>query len=114
MPAGALPGDDGLVILDVERRPSLEAEGMAHDVVRLVQQARRDAGLQVTDRIRLRAGRVLPPVAVALYAHRAWVAEQTLAVDLDIQTGDGPPQPESWQESQLPDGRPIWLRIRRA
>ncbi|MDP9073266.1 MAG: isoleucine--tRNA ligase, partial [Actinomycetota bacterium] len=49
----ALPGQDGLVILDTEVTAELEAEGVARDVVRLVQQARRELGLQVTDRISL-------------------------------------------------------------
>ena len=109
----SLPSEDGLVILDVEVSEVLEAEGMARDLVRAVQQARRDAGLQVTDRIRLELS-VPAAVAVAVDAHRAWVAEQTLAVDLEILTGDDAPQGEHWQEGQLPDGRAVWLRVRQA
>ena len=52
----ALPGSAGLVALDTAVTPELAAEGTARDVVRLVQQARRDAGLAVSDRIRLTVG----------------------------------------------------------
>jgi len=51
--AAALPGGSGLVVLDTEVTPELSAEGVARDVVRLVQQARRAAGLHVSDRIAL-------------------------------------------------------------
>ena len=50
----------GFVVLDTEVTPELEAEGVARDLVRSVQQARREAGLDVSDRIALtvsRAGR---------------------------------------------------------
>ncbi|MCB0976175.1 MAG: class I tRNA ligase family protein, partial [Acidimicrobiales bacterium] len=44
--------DTGLVVaLDTTVTPELHAEGVTRDLVRLVQQARRDAGLEVTDRI---------------------------------------------------------------
>ena len=49
----ALPGSTGLVVLDTAVTPELAAEGIARDVVRVVQQARRDAGLDVSDRITL-------------------------------------------------------------
>jgi isoleucyl-tRNA synthetase len=54
--AAALPGNRGLVSLDTTVTPELRAEGVARDLVRLVQQARRDAGLHVADRIRLTLG----------------------------------------------------------
>ncbi|WP_406566377.1 isoleucine--tRNA ligase [Acaricomes phytoseiuli] len=41
----------GFVVLDTEVTPELEAEGTARDLVRTIQQARKDAGLQVSDRI---------------------------------------------------------------
>ena len=54
--AGMLPGG-GFVVLDTVVTPELAAEGLARDLVRAVQQARRDAGLDVTDRIALTIGR---------------------------------------------------------
>ena len=52
----ALPGTTGLISLDTSVTPELAAEGTARDVVRVIQQARKDAGLAVSDRIALRIG----------------------------------------------------------
>ncbi|MCE9622120.1 MAG: isoleucine--tRNA ligase [Actinomycetia bacterium] len=46
----------GVVVLDTALTAELTAEGVTRDLVRLVQQARRDAGLQVSDRIALTLG----------------------------------------------------------
>ncbi len=54
-----LESGTGVVSVDVEVTPQLESEGLARDVVRLVQSARRDAGLRLADRIRLALD--LPP-----------------------------------------------------
>ncbi len=83
---GLLPGE-GFVLLETATTPELEAEGLARDAVRAVQDARKAAGLEVSDRIRLRL-RADDASAPALEAHRALIAEETLAVDLEV-TADG-------------------------
>ncbi len=50
-PSATLGGGSGVIVLDVEVTPELELEGRARDLVRMIQQARRDADLAVTDRI---------------------------------------------------------------
>ncbi|HEY8282477.1 MAG TPA: isoleucine--tRNA ligase, partial [Leifsonia sp.] len=47
-----LPGG-GFVLLDTDTTPELEAEGLARDVIRAVQDTRKAAGLDVSDRISL-------------------------------------------------------------
>ena len=79
----ALPGNTGLVELDTSVTPELAAEGTARDVVRLVQQARRDAGLAVSDRIRLTLG-ATGAVADAVRAHADFIAGETLAVEVAV------------------------------
>lgn len=83
---GFLPGG-GFVVLDTATTPELEAEGLARDVVRAVQQARKEAGLDVSDRIRLTLGTDAHGVA-ALEANRDLVAGETLAVELVLDRVD--------------------------
>ncbi|MDY0909610.1 isoleucine--tRNA ligase [Microbacterium sp. CFBP9034] len=49
----ALLSDGGFVLLDTATTPELEAEGLARDVIRAVQDTRKGAGFDVSDRIRL-------------------------------------------------------------
>jgi len=79
----ALPGGIGLVALDTTVTPELAAEGTARDVVRIVQQARRDAGLAVSDRIRLTLG-ADGAVADAVRAHAEFLAGETLALNVAV------------------------------
>ncbi len=91
----AMPGNAGLIALDTRVTPELAAEGAARDVVRVVQQARRDAGLSVSDRIRLVVG-ADGALANAVRAHAGFVTEETLAVSLDLRPAGqvgGEPQP---------------------
>ncbi|MEO6596177.1 MAG: DUF5915 domain-containing protein, partial [Planctomycetota bacterium] len=79
--AGALSSNDVVLVLDTGVTPELEQEGVARDFVRLVQQARKDAGLHVSDRIALHVATDESTTA-ALKAHKAYVVEQVLAGDI--------------------------------
>ncbi len=85
--AAALGSGDAVVVIDTEVTPELAAEGLARDVVRQVQQARRDADLVVTDRIRLHIDGD-HAVVEAVGAHADYVADQVLAVELTL--GEAP------------------------
>lgn len=76
--AAALSSNDVVLVIDTEVTEELEQEGAARDFVRLVQQARKDAGLHVSDRIHLFAETDAATQA-ALEAHGSYIAEQVLA-----------------------------------
>jgi isoleucyl-tRNA synthetase len=103
-----VPGGDGVVVLDTEVTPELVAEGLARDVVRVVQQARREAGLDVADRIRLtlQAG---PEASAAVEAHRDFLAQETLAVSLELG-----PVGEGGFAGEAGDGEPVRAAVERA
>jgi isoleucyl-tRNA synthetase len=85
-----LPGG-GFVILDTEVTAELAAEGLARDVIRAVQQARRDAGLKITDRIELTlAGD--HDLRSAIHAHQDLITTETLTDHLSVteSVGDQP------------------------
>lgn len=85
-----LPGG-GFLVLDIELTPQLKAEGLARDMIRTIQQARKDAGLRVSDRVRTMV-QDTPDVCAALETHRHLVMAETLTVDLVLenQTGGTP------------------------
>ncbi|HUQ39918.1 MAG TPA: class I tRNA ligase family protein, partial [Acidimicrobiales bacterium] len=107
--ARALPGDAGLVVLDIDVTPELEDEGLARDVVRCVNVARREAGLHVADRIRLW---VHGPddVTAAVRRHQQTVSDDVLATDLSF---DGAPSEAHTTETEM-EGRTIRVGIVRA
>ncbi|HEY0119975.1 MAG TPA: class I tRNA ligase family protein, partial [Cellulomonas sp.] len=85
--AAVLPGGAGFVVLDLALDGELRAEGVARDVVRAVQDARKAAGLNVSDRIDLALGVPAEQVS-AIETHRGFVARETLAVSLVVRPAD--------------------------
>jgi isoleucyl-tRNA synthetase len=84
--SATLGSGTGVVVLNVDLTPELEIEGQARDLVRMVQQARRDRDLAVTDRIALRiAGD--ERWATVVRTHEKFIADETLAVSLEIDDG---------------------------
>ncbi|MFZ2013825.1 MAG: isoleucine--tRNA ligase [Nocardioides sp.] len=83
---GMLPGG-GFVVLDTAVTPELAAEGVARDLVRAVQQARRDAGLDVSDRIALVVS-ADAATAEAARTHADLIRRETLATSYDVLEAD--------------------------
>jgi isoleucyl-tRNA synthetase len=80
---------DGFVILETATTPELEAEGLARDVIRAIQDTRKAAGLDVSDRIDLAVTGSDAGDIEALAAFAETIAAETLAV--------------SWRFEQAPD-----------
>ncbi|WP_372983407.1 isoleucine--tRNA ligase [Microbacterium sp.] len=83
----AIVPSGGFVLLDTTTTPELEAEGLARDAIRVVQEARKNADLDVSDRIVL-ALNVGPADAEALQAHADLIAGETLAIAFAVQATD--------------------------
>jgi isoleucyl-tRNA synthetase len=66
------------VVLDVRITPELAREGMARDVIRRVQDRRREAGLEMEDRIVLYLATPSEILRAAIDAHRDYIAGETL------------------------------------
>jgi isoleucyl-tRNA synthetase len=107
-----LPGG-GFVVLDTEVTPELALEGLARDIVRAVQQARRDAGLDVSDRISLT---ITGSEAVweATIAHQALIMEETLATQFGSAGQlEALPQRSDVAEATVGEGEPVRIKVMR-
>ncbi len=91
------------VALELEIDDELRAEGGARDIVRAVQTARQDAGLQVSDRIVLTLDgdeRLLAAARV----HQDYIAAEVLATNVDYARLDGAPP-------VMIDGAPLTIAV---
>ncbi len=84
--SAALADGQGIVLLNIELTDALLAEGAARDIVRMVQQARREAGLAVSDRIVLTLG--LPELLQSQVSQfETYIASETLAQRIEWVSG---------------------------
>jgi isoleucyl-tRNA synthetase len=103
---------DVLVALDTELTPELEAEGLAREVAHRLQNMRKAAGYEISDRIVVAVSGDAATVG-RLAPFRDWLAAETLAVELQLApdaTLDGADRSE---EAEL-DGSSLTLSVRRA
>ncbi|WP_330477490.1 isoleucine--tRNA ligase [Streptomyces platensis] len=69
------------VALDLEITPELRRAGLARDAIRLIQDARKNSGLDVADRIALRWQSTDEEVRTALTDHTGLISDEVLATD---------------------------------
>jgi len=104
--ARVLSNAAGVVLLDREADEELEAEGTARDIVRSVQEARKKAGLNISDRIKLTLA--LPDeVAETVEGHLEWIAAQTLALEIELIPLEG-----ATPTHELSDATPIGIYLK--
>jgi isoleucyl-tRNA synthetase len=103
-----LPGE-GYVALDTAVTSELAAEGIARDVVRGIASARRDAGLDVSDRIVLVLEAPSDAVATAVTTHRDLIARETLATEVTFGALDS-----AASTAEVGDGDTVRIAVTRA
>jgi len=82
--AGSVVASSGAVtvVLDPKLTPELVEEGIAREFISVLQQARKNAGLEVSDRIRVGHHSDDPLVLAAIQKHHGSISDEVLAVEL--------------------------------
>ena len=73
-----------VVVLNTEVTPELQREGIAKDLIRVIQSQRKEIGCQYTDRILVVVEPANEEVQQAIDEHREMICEETLADSLEI------------------------------
>ena len=106
----AVAQDHGLlVVIDTEVTEALRLEGFAREVIRCVQDLRKQAGYNVEDRIVLRYDPSAPLVQELFRTHGAYIGEETLSLELHPGRGDC----DQTDELALEKGLEVWLGVKR-
>jgi len=92
------------VALQLELDDELRREGLAREIVHAVQNARKEAGLEITDRIALGLGGD-PELLDAARAHQDYLAGEVLATSVEYDVAEG--------ASLRVDGRDLTLAVSR-
>ncbi|MFB7216590.1 isoleucine--tRNA ligase, partial [Streptomyces sp. NPDC056255] len=106
----SVASDSGATVaLDLEITPQLRRAGLARDAIRLIQEARKNSGLDVADRITVRWTSPDPATVEALTEHATLIADEVLA--LDYTQGQADP---TYGEPFEDEGLSLTFRLRKA
>jgi isoleucyl-tRNA synthetase len=97
------------VAMDARLTDELNREGMARDVVRQVQDLRKQSGLEMEDRIALHLHTDSPALQQALAAHQAYIMAETLTA----QWSDKPLDGQAHTAQAKIDGQMLTIMLRK-
>jgi isoleucyl-tRNA synthetase len=85
IPGWLVASQNGLTVaLDINITEDLKKEGIARDIVNRVQNLRKDSGLEVLDKIEIEIERNDAIVNEAIESNKAYICQETQALDLNI------------------------------
>jgi isoleucyl-tRNA synthetase len=99
------------VAIDLHIDDELRRAGVAREIVRAIQEARKGAGLQITDRITVEWDSEDPDIVAAFDVHGSEIAGEVLAVSM---TGAGSSSSDRGSDHQVASELPVTMSIRRA
>lgn len=106
----SVASDSGATVaLDLEITPELRRAGLARDAIRLIQEARKNSGLDVADRIAVRWTTTSGATTEALTEHAPLISEEVLATDFTAGEAD-----EAYGAPFTDEGLSLTFRLRKA
>lgn len=105
--AKALSSNQAMIIMDLEISEKLKLEGNARDIIRSVQQARKDAGLKVSDRIALEISTNDLELKQTLSEFAEVIEEQTLSQLMHVSEAD-------YTTEQSVMGKELTIRLKKS
>jgi isoleucyl-tRNA synthetase len=96
------------IVLNLEITPELKREGYAREIVRYVQQGRKEAGLEVDDRIILHISSESEDIQEAVATHSEYIATETLADKI------GDPAAPLYQKEHKVEGSIVTIKLQKS
>ncbi|MEV0369485.1 isoleucine--tRNA ligase [Streptomyces sp. NPDC050636] len=107
----SVASDSGATVaLDLEITPELRRAGLARDAIRLIQEARKNSGLDVADRIALRWQSADDELRTALTDHAGLISDEVLAADF----APGEVAEDGYGEAFTDEALGLTFRLRKA
>lgn len=106
----SVASDSGATVaLDLEITPELRLAGLARDAIRLIQEARKNSGLDVSDRIAVSWSSTDPSTTQALTEHAGLIADEVLATTFTTYPAD-----DTYGAPFTDEGLSLTFRLRKA
>jgi isoleucyl-tRNA synthetase len=89
IPGWLVTSENGLTVaMDITISPALKQEGIARELVNRIQNFRKEAGFEVTDKINITVA-TSPAIQTAIEANKSYIADEVLAAAINVGSIEG-------------------------